>query len=89
MNYDELAALGLQDDGNLKLILKGSVESKVGVFAVVFITKDVALAKKKLEEFNKSKNKDDYFMVYSCPTDTYLPDLGHYPSLEISKEDLL
>lgn len=91
MNYQDYVELGLKDDGNLKLILKGNVENngqnKIGVVSVIYITKDVAKAKQKISELNASK-KGDYYMVYSCPLDKYLPDLGHYPSIEITQDDL-
>lgn len=89
---EEYIADALKEDGQLKLIMKGTVESgkteKIGVVSVVFITKDVALAKQKFVELNDKKAPDDFFMIYSCPVDTYLPELGHHPSIEISKEDL-
>ena len=92
MNYQDYVEQGLKDDGNLKLILKGTVENngqnKIGVVSVVYITKDVAKAKQKLSELNTSKKEGDYYMVYSCPLDKYLPDLGHYPSIEITQGDL-
>ena len=91
MNYQDYVELGLKDDGNLKLILKGNVENngqnKIGVVSVIYITKDVAKAKQKISELNASK-KGDYYMVYSCPLDKYLPDLGHCPSIEITQDDL-
>ena len=92
MNYQDYVEQGLKDDGNLKLILKGTVENngqnKIGVVSVVYITKDAAKAKQKLSELNTSKKEGDYYMVYSCPLDKYLPDLGHYPSIEITQDDL-
>ena len=69
MNYQDYVELGLKDDGNLKLILKGTVENngqnKIGVVSVVYITKDVEKAKQKLSPeiiwliagFFKSTNK--------------------------------
>ena len=91
MNYQDYVEQGLKDDGNLKLILKGNVENngqnKIGVVSVIYITKDVAKAKQKISELNASK-KGDYYMVYSCPLDKYLPDLGHCPSIEITQDDL-
>ncbi|HIY57525.1 MAG TPA: hypothetical protein H9829_04925 [Candidatus Tetragenococcus pullicola] len=90
---EDYIAAALKEDGQLKLIMKGSVEAvateKIGVVSVVFVTKDVALAKQKFAELNVQKAADDFYMIYSCPVDTYLPKLGHYPSIEISKEDLL
>lgn len=92
MTYEEMIQLGLQKDQKLKVILKGSVEQlnsgNVGVVAVAMVTKDVELAKNKLDEFNKNKESADYFMIYSVPLDQDLLALKHYPSLEITKEDL-
>lgn len=95
MNYQDYVELGLKDDGNLKVILKGSVEisahkaEKVGVVGVVYITQSIERAKQKLEELTAKQAEGDYYMVYSCPFDTDLPALGHYPSIEITKTDLL
>ncbi|MBA1392807.1 hypothetical protein EQ500_02805 [Lactobacillus sp. XV13L] len=94
MDYQDYIELGLKDDGNLKVILKGSVENsahaaeKVGVVSVVFITQDAGRARQKLEELTANQADGDYYMVYSCPLDTDLPALGHYPSIEIVKADL-
>ena len=32
---------------------------------------------------------ESYYMVYSVPLDTELDQLPHYPSIEISKDDLI
>ncbi|WEV40976.1 hypothetical protein [Lactobacillus sp. ESL0681] len=89
---DEYIKMVLKNDGKLKLILKGTTElkndQKIGVVSVVYITRDVELAKEQFEKLNEYKENDDLYMIYSCDEDTYLPGLGHYPSLEISKEDL-
>ena len=95
MNYQDYVELGLKDDDNLKVILKGSVEisahkaEKVGVVGVVYITQSIERARQKLEELTAKQAEGDYYMVYSCPFDTDLPALGHYPSIEITKTDLL
>lgn len=95
MDYQDYVELGLKDDGNLKVILKGSVAisahaaEKVGVVSVVYITQNVERAKQKLEELTAKQAEGDYYMVYSCPLDTDLSALGHYPSIEIAKADLL
>ncbi|WEV51018.1 hypothetical protein OZX69_08725 [Lactobacillus sp. ESL0731] len=92
MSFDEMVEMALKPDGNLKLILKGNVEQKenkpIGVVSVVYVTSDVQLAKQKFTQLNGHKNDDEFYMIYSCPVDTYLPDMGHYPSIEISQEDL-
>lgn len=89
---DDYIKMALQDDGNLKVILKGCVENvaqeKVGVVSVVYLTKDPKKAEQKFTEYNANKEEGDYYMVYSCPLDTFLPSLGHYPSIEIHQEDL-
>ncbi|MDF7639862.1 hypothetical protein PT285_10660 [Lactobacillus sp. ESL0791] len=91
-SFNELVNMALQPDGNLKLIIKGNTEQKeqdtIGVVSVVYITSDVDAATKKFADLNEHKTVDEFYMIYSCPQDTYLPDLGHYPSIEISKEDL-
>ena len=56
---------------------------------MVYITDDPKKAKQKYYELNATNDDEAYYMVYSCPLDTFLPSLGHYPSLEISKEDLV
>ena len=93
MNDKDYLKMALQDDGNLKIILKGYVETadteKVGVVGVVYIPDDPKKAKQKYYELNATNDDEAYYMVYSCPLDTFLPSLGHYPSLEISKEDLV
>ncbi|WEV43722.1 hypothetical protein OZX56_00340 [Lactobacillus sp. ESL0684] len=89
---DDYIKLALKKDGKLKLILKGATElkndQKIGVVSVIYITRDVELAKKQFEKLTKHKENDDFYMIYSCDEDTYLPELEHYPSIEISKEDL-
>lgn len=90
--HNDYLKMALKDDGNLKIILKGCVESvdqeKVGVVSVVYITKSPKKAEQKFTEFNANREVGDYYMIYSCPLDTFLPSLGHYPSLEIHHEDL-
>ena len=93
MNDKDYLKMALQDDGNLKIILKGYVETadteKVGVVGVVYVTDDSKKAEQKYYELNATNDDEAYYMVYSCPLDTFLPSLVHYPSLEISKEDLV
>lgn len=92
MNYQDYIDMALIDNGELKLILKGEIcnddQQKMGVVSVVFITKDINAAKTTLANLNDHKNKDDYFMLYSCPTDINLSELSHFPSLQITKADL-
>lgn len=94
MDYQDYVELGLNGEEPLKLILRGSVESnensKVGVVAVVYATTDRNRAKQKMQELlNNKESSDEYYMVYSVPLDTDLTTLNHYPSIAISKEDLL
>lgn len=92
MTYQDYVEMALEENGQTKLILKGEVSieqsEKIGVVSVVFITKNVQKAKLKLDELNSTKNEDDYYMLYSCPEDTDLAELSHYPSIQITKEDL-
>ncbi|AQR95842.1 hypothetical protein [Clostridium saccharoperbutylacetonicum] len=94
MEYDQYVELGLNGEAPLKLILCGNVENKnhcnVGVVAVVYATTDKKLAEEKMKELiNNKENSDKYYMVYSVPLNTDLTTLDHYPSIEITKEDLL
>lgn len=94
MEYNDYIELGLNGEEPLKLILCGSVESKennkIGVVSVVYATIDKNLAEQKMQELLKNKdNSDKYYMVYSVPLNTDLTMLEHYPSIEITKNDLL
>ncbi len=79
---------------SIKMILCGSVEEsrsnpeeKVGVVSVVFVSYDDDKITKKLAGLQK-ENPNNFYMEYSTPLDTDLTQLEHYPSIEISKEDL-
>lgn len=91
MEYKDYIEQGLNDESPLKLILCGSVEGekedKIGVVSVVFATNDRSIAKQKISELI-NKNPDNYYMVYSVPLDVDLTELAHYPSIEITKDDL-
>ena len=94
MEYKDYIELGLNGEDPLKLILCGSVESKdnnkIGVVAVVYATTDKNLAEQKMQELlGDTNNSDKYYMVYSVPLNTDLTTLEHYPSIEITKNDLL
>lgn len=94
MEYKDYIELGLNGEEPLKLILCGSVEnkenSKVGVVAVVYATTDKKLAEQKMKELlNNNDDLNKYYMVYSVPLNTDLTALNHYPSIEITKTDLL
>lgn len=92
MDYQDYVKLGLNDENTLKLILSGSVQNndndKVGVVSVVYATNDRNLAQQKLIKLTQA-NPANYYMVYSVPLDTDLTTLNHYPSIAITKEDLI
>ncbi len=77
------------------MILSGSVEKssnenykdKVGVVSVVYVSEDEAKVKAQLNNLQK-ENPDVFYMQYEVPVDTKLTELLHYPSIEITKEDL-
>ncbi len=91
MEYEEYIRQGLEGGAPLKIIMSGSVENtddgNTGVVGVVYATENKALAKLKLQEL-KEAHPENYYMVYSVPLDMDLTTLGHYPSIEISREDL-
>ncbi len=76
----------------INLICKGSIESmeneKVGVVSVVFISYDVDISKQKLQEYIKNDTESIY-MLYCVPLDTDLATLEHYPSIAVTKKDLM
>ncbi len=78
----------------VRMILCGSVEASsqnqeenVGVVSVVYVSEDEQNVKNKLEELQQA-NPDYFYMEYEVPVDQDLTALEHYPSIEISKEDL-
>jgi len=73
----------------VRMILCGNVEDsrmnpseKVGVVSVVFVSTE----EEKIR--NKLKNPEKFYMEYVTPLDVDLTSLEHYPSIEISKNDL-
>ena len=79
---------------SIRMILSGSIESsssdpseKVGVVSVVYVSEDENRIRTKLNELQKN-NPDNFYMDYVVSLDTDLTTLDHYPSLEISREDL-
>lgn len=92
MEYEDYIKMGLEGEAPLKLILCGNVEEngtdKVGVVAVVYASTDKEKTKSKLDELIAT-NPNNYYMVYSVPMDTDLTTLDHFPSIEITKEDLI
>ncbi|MFC4410097.1 hypothetical protein ACFOZY_06550 [Chungangia koreensis] len=85
--YMNMIETVLKDSNPLKLILKGWMEEGVGVVAVVYATTDSNKARSRIEELISVVNDDSYYMVYSVPFDVDLTQIGHYPSIAISKED--
>lgn len=92
MNQEEYIQLGLNGDAPLKVILCGSIEQvdghKVGVTSVVYVTMDKQLAELKMKEL-LNKETESYYMIYSVPFDIDLTTLDHYPSIAITKDDLI
>ena len=76
----------------LNLICKGSIENmkneKVGVVSVVYVSYDANLSKQKLQEYIE-KDTESIYMLYCVPLDTDLATLEHYPSIAITKDDLM
>ncbi len=77
------------------MILCGSVEEsrtnpseKVGVVSVVYVSSDEDNTKHKLAKLQKD-NPDNFYMMYETPLDVILSKLEHYPSIEISLDDLV
>lgn len=92
MEYQDYIKQGLNGEAPLKLILCGNVQGvendKVGVVSVIYATNNKDLAEKQLHKL-MTANPDNYYMVYSVPLDTDLTTLTHYPSIAITKSDLL
>jgi endo-alpha-1,4-polygalactosaminidase (GH114 family) len=85
--YMKMVEAALTKKQPLKLILKGWVEEGAGIVAVVYATTDSNKARNRFEELTSAANENNYYMVYSVPFDTDLTQIGHYPSIAISKED--
>lgn len=85
--YMNMIENALTDKNPLKLILKGWMEDEAGIVAVVYATTDSTKARNRIKELISAGNEENYYMVYSVPFDTDLTQIGHYPSIEISKED--
>lgn len=83
------------DTNKIWMILSGSVEQssdkeytdKVGVVSVVYASADEAKVRQHLEILKK-ENPEVFYMQYEVPMDVKLTELTHYPSIEITKEDL-
>ncbi|MDD3409983.1 MAG: hypothetical protein PHY12_04155 [Eubacteriales bacterium] len=91
MDEQAYIELGLNGGAPLKLILCGEVQTaeraKVGVVSVAYATCDRERAKERLAALS-AQNPQNYYMVYSVPLDTDLTALSHYPSIEITEDDL-
>lgn len=79
----------------VRMILCGNVEDsrinpseRVGVVSVVFVSTEEEKIKIKLKEL-QDKNPENFYMEYVTPLNVDLKSLEHYPSIEISKDDLL
>ena len=78
----------------VRMILCGNVEDsrmnpseKVGVVSVVFVSTEEEKIRNKLKKL-QDKNPEKFYMEYVTPLDVDLTSLEHYPSIEISKNDL-
>ena len=79
----------------VRMILWGNIEDsrinpseRVGVVSVVFVSTEEEKIKIKLKEL-QDKNPENFYMEYVTPLNVDLTSLEHYPSIEISKDDLL
>lgn len=79
----------------VRMILCGNIEDsrinpseKIGVVSVVFVSTEEDKIKIKLKEL-QDKNPENYYMEYVTPLNVDLTNLEHYPSIAISKGDLL
>lgn len=79
---------------SIKMILCGSVEEssvnpaeKAAVVSVVYVSTDGEKIRTRLDELQK-RNPNNFYMEYTTPLELDLTTLDHYPSIEISKEDL-
>ena len=91
MTNKEYIDLGLNGSAPLKVILCGKTEyvdnEKVGVVSVVYATNDRARAEAQLRSLME-EHPERYYMVYGVPIDVDLTGLPHYPSIEITRDDL-
>lgn len=79
----------------VRMILCGNIEDsrinpseRVGVVSVVFVSAEEEKIKIKLKEL-QDKNPENFYMEYVTPLNVDLTNLEHYPSIAISKDDLL
>ncbi|GGI66258.1 hypothetical protein ACFQOY_03580 [Enterococcus alcedinis] len=84
--------VGLNSSSDLKVIMKGSVESnktsdKIGVVSLIYVSSDVDKIKDVYKEVTES-DPNGYYMVYGIDLDERLDLLAHYPSIAIERSDL-
>ena len=79
----------------VRMILCGNIEDsrinpseRVGVVSVVSVSTEEEKIKIKLKEL-QDKNPENFYMEYVTPLNVDLTSLEHYPSIAISKDDLL
>lgn len=79
----------------VRMILCGNVEDsrinpseKIGVVSVVFVSTEEDKIKIKFKEL-QDKNPENFYMEYVTPLNVDLTNLEYYPSIAISKDDLL
>lgn len=82
---------GLESISDLKIIMKGSVESnesdKIGVVSLIYASSDVDKIKEIYDEVTE-KDPESYYMIYGINLDQRLDSQMHYPSIAIEPSDL-
>lgn len=82
---------GLESISDLKIIMKGSVESnesdKIGVVSLIYASSDVDKIKEIYDEVTE-KDPESYYMIYGINLDQRLDSQMHYPSIAIERSDL-
>lgn len=82
---------GLESISDLKIIMKGSVESnesdKIGVVSLIYASSDVDKIKEIYDEVTE-KDPESYYMIYGINLDQRLESQMHYPSIAIERSDL-
>lgn len=82
---------GLESISDLKIIMKGSVESnesdKIGVVSLIYASSDVDKIKEIYDEVTE-KDPKSYYMIYGINLDQRLDSQMHYPSIAIERSDL-
>ena len=82
---------GLESISDLKIIMKGSIESnesdKIGVVSLIYASSDVDKIKKIYDEITE-KDPESYYMIYGINLDQRLDSQMHYPSIAIERSDL-